>query len=200
MIAHLTGRILSKSTQAVVIETCGVGYEVNVPLSTFYDLPEPEEQVRLHVYTHVREDALQLFGFRSRTEKELFLMLISVSGIGPKLALNILSGIGPAELLEATARGDAARLQSIPGVGKKTADRIALELREKAAAALGDKVPEIVPGPGLHEQDVLDDALSALVNLGYPPRSAKKALERAGRDLPEVRLEALIKEALKVLA
>jgi Holliday junction DNA helicase RuvA len=120
MIAHLSGQLFKKSTQSVIIEAGGIGYEVFVPLSTFYALPETGERVNLNIFTHVREDALILFGFSTRLEKELFLMLISVSGIGPKLSVNILSGIGPQDLLKAMARGDAVRLQAIPGVGKKT--------------------------------------------------------------------------------
>ena len=126
MIVHLKGHLQRKTPHAVVVDNAGIGYEVIVPLSTFYALPEEAEKVSLHIYTHVREDAFVLFGFHRPLEKEIFMMLISVSGIGPKLAINILSGIGPEELLDAMAVGDAARMQSIPGVGKKTAERIAL--------------------------------------------------------------------------
>lgn len=200
MIAHLRGTLLRKSTQSVILETGGIGYEVHVPLSTFYALPEMGQEIELHIHTHVREDILALFGFRSILEKNLFLMLISVSGIGPKLAVNILSGIGPEEFLEAVARSDSLRLQSIPGVGRKTAERMVLELKEKAQKALADfKIPEAAPEAAADKR-MLEDALSALVNLGYQPRVAKAAVEKAGRKGKEQRLEELIREALRLLA
>lgn len=200
MIAHLNGHLFKKTTQSVIIEAGGIGYEVLVPLSTFYNLPEKDERVSLHVYTHVREDAFLLFGFYTILEKDLFLMLISVSGIGPKLSLNILSGIGPQDLLMAMARGDAARLQAIPGVGKKTAERIALELKDRASHALARQ--EVPPLPVYETEDkaLIDDALSALVNLGYPAKSAKRAIERAQSSVTEITLEGLIREALRMLA
>jgi Holliday junction DNA helicase RuvA len=200
MIAHLDGILIQKTTQSVILDNSGIGYEVFVPLSTFYALPDKDERVGLHIYTHVREDALTLFGFRTPIEKEIFLMLISVSGIGPKLAINILSGIGPDDLLEAMAHGDALRLQSIPGVGKKTAERIALELREKALGVRGDL--EAPPAKIVTDEDkrIFDDALSALLNLGYPPKSAKMAVEKALNLVKAVSLENLIKEALRLLA
>jgi Holliday junction DNA helicase RuvA len=200
MIAHLNGTLLQKSTQSVIIDNGGIGYEVFVPLSTFYALPDKDERVSLHIYTHVREDALVLFGFKTPLEKDIFLMLISVSGIGPKLAINILSGIGPDDLLEAMARGDALRLQSIPGVGRKMSERIALELRDKALRVRGDsEAPpaKIVTG---EERRVFDDALSALLNLGYPSKSAKLAVEKALSRVEDMSLENLIKEALRLLA
>ncbi|MBW1730505.1 MAG: Holliday junction branch migration protein RuvA [Deltaproteobacteria bacterium] len=199
MIAHITGQLFRKTTQSVIIEAGGIGYEVFVPLSTFYALPEQDETVSLHIYTHVREDALLLFGFSSRLEKELFLMLISVSGIGPKLAVNILSGIGPQELLDAMAKGDANRLQTIPGVGKKTAERIVLELKEKAIRLGGER--EEAQGPAAAVDDALcSDALSALVNLGYSAKAAKKAVDKARQTVNNNSLELLIKEALRVLS
>ena len=200
MIAHLNGVLRHKSTQSVIIDNAGIGYEVFVPLSTFYALPDRNEGVDLHIYTHVREDALILFGFKTLLEKDIFLMLISVSGIGPKLAINILSGIGPDDLLEAMAHGDALRLRSIPGVGKKMAERIALELREKALGVRGDL--EAPPAKIVTDEDkkVFDDALSALLNLGYPAKSAKRVVEKALNSAQDVNLENLIKEALKLLA
>ncbi len=200
MIAHLNGVLIQKSTQSVIIDNAGIGYEVFVPLSTFYALPDRNERVGLHIYTHVREDALILFGFNTLLEKDIFLMLISVSGIGPKLAINILSGIGPDDLLEAMAHGDALRLRSIPGVGKKMAERIALELREKALSVRGDL--EAPPAKIVTEEDkkVFDDALSALLNLGYPAKSAKRVVEKALNSAQDVSLENLIKEALRLLA
>lgn len=203
MIAHLRGTLIDKDPRAVVIENSGVGYEVVVPLSTFYDLPEEQEEVSLHIHTHVREDALTLFGFRTRMEKILFLLLVSVSGIGPRLAVNTLSGIGPEELLEAMAVGDAARLQAIPGVGKKTAERIALELKDRAISLKQEtahgKTPSSREGtPG--DATAFEEAVSALANLGYPARSARAAVERASSRIGKAPLEGLIKESLRVLS
>jgi holliday junction DNA helicase RuvA len=199
MIAFLSGVLLTKTPHRVVVDNSGIGYEVFVPLSTFYTLPDLQEKVSLHIYTHVREDAITLFGFRTPLEKQIFTLLISVSGIGPKLATNVLSGIGPAELLQAMARGDAARMQSIPGVGKKTSERIALELKEKALKLLGEG--ELLPAPLVPQEDkkLYEDALSALVNLGYPAKAAKDSVERARSHLKEPSLEAWIKEALRSL-
>jgi len=200
MIAHLSGQLFKKSTQSVIIEAGGIGYEVFVPLSTFYALPETGERVSLNIFTHVREDALILFGFSTRLEKELFLMLISVSGIGPKLSVNILSGIGPQELLKAMARGDAVRLQAIPGVGKKTAERIALELKDRATKILGREEIHLEPVTAAADKRLIDDSLSALLNLGYSRKSAGLAIEKAQSVIREMSIEGLIKEALKLLA
>lgn len=200
MIAHLTGPLLKKTTQSVIIEAGGIGYEVFVPLSTFYTLPEKDEQVSLNIYTHVREDALLLFGFQTRLEKDLFLMLISVSGIGPRLSVNILSGIGPQELLEAIASGDAIRLQAIPGVGKKTAERIALELKDRAYQLVDKEKISPLLAPEGEEKGLVDDALSALLNLGYAPKAAKAAIEKTRSQAREMTLEEIIREALKILA
>ena len=200
MIAHINGILLKKTTQSLIIDNDGIGYEIIAPLSTFYSLPEEDNRVSLHIYTHVREDAFMLFGFKTLLEKEIFRMLISVSGIGPKLAINILSGIGPDELLEAMASGDALRLQSIPGVGKKTAERIALELRDKAIEVRPDL--DVTPAQVKTGEDkkMVDDALSALLNLGYPARSARSAVQKALSVIKDVNLEGLIKEALRLLA
>lgn len=200
MIAHLSGRLFKKSTQSVIVEAGGIGYEAFVPLSTFYALPEKGENVNLHIFTHVREDALILFGFYTRLEKELFLMLTSVSGIGPRLSVNILSGIGPEELLKAMARGDAVRLQAIPGVGKKTAERIALELTDKASQILGREEIPFEPVAEATDKRLIDDTLSALLNLGYSRKSAGQAVKKAQSTISEMSLENLIKEALKILA
>jgi len=200
MIAHLNGTLLEKTTQSVIIDNGGIGYEVIVPLSTFYSIPEENENVSLHIYTYVREDALLLFGFLTTLEKEIFMMLKSVSGIGPKLAINILSGIGPHDLLEAMAHGDAVRLQSIPGVGKKTAERIALELSDKASRARDNLQMPFTQVIEREDKRVLDDAVSALLNLGYPVKSAKRGVEMALSSVKDINLENLIKEALKLLA
>ena len=198
MIAHINGNLLKKSPSTIVVENNGIGYEITVPLSTFYELPLENERVSLHIYTHVREDTLSLFGFKSIEEKEIFLKLISISGIGPKLAINILSGIGPKELEDAIIRGDIPRIKAIPGVGKKTAERIVLELR--------DRVKEDGKGRGGKElplsskaNQVFEDALSALINLGYSTKDAKRALNKAIENGVSQDLESLIKESLKVL-
>ncbi len=199
MIARLNGTLLRKTTRSLIIDNDGIGYEVIVPLSTFYAIPEEDERVSLHIYTYVREDALILFGFQTILEKDIFLMLISVSGIGPKLAINVLSGIGPDELLEAMTRGDALRLQSIPGVGKKMSERIALELKDKALGVRADL--QIPPPKAITDEHkaVFDDALSALLNLGYPAKSAKGAVEEALSIEKDISLEGVIKGALKLL-
>jgi Holliday junction DNA helicase RuvA len=200
MIAYLTGRVLNKAADSVIIETHGIGYEVIVPLSTFYSLPEKEENVSLHIYTHVREDALNLFGFSTKLEKDLFQMLISVSGIGPKLSISILSGIGPRELLRAISREDAHRLQAIPGVGKKTASRLALELKDRADRMLENE-SLVVPAGGVKgPENIIDDALSALLNLGYPARQAEKVVKEAQARFGCQDLADLIRQALKALA
>lgn len=200
MIARLTGMLLSKNPQWAVVDAGGVGYRVFIPLSTFYQLPDEMQKVSLHVYTHVREDMLQLFGFKTELEKETFMHLISVSGIGPKLALNILSGIGLEDLLGAIVAADPERIAAVPGVGKKTSQRITLELREKVTQISQDM--GVLPKERLEvtHKEVFDDALSALNNLGYPARSARKALEHVLRRDGDVDLETLLKEALRNLA
>jgi Holliday junction DNA helicase RuvA len=200
MIARLTGMLLSKNPQWAVVDAGGVGYRVFIPLSTFYQLPDEMQKVSLHVYTHVREDMLQLFGFKTELEKETFMHLISVSGIGPKLALNILSGIGLEDLLGAIVAADPERIAAVPGVGKKTSQRITLELREKVAQISQDM--GVLPKERLEvtHKEVFDDALSALNNLGYPAKSARKALEHVLRRDGDVDLETLLKEALRNLA
>jgi len=200
MIARLTGILLSKSPQSVIIDAAGVGYQAFVPLSTFYQLPDEMEKVSLHVYTHVREDTLQLFGFQTELEKKTFLLLISVSGIGPKLALNILSGIGFEDLLGAIVMADPERIAAVPGVGKKTSQRITLELRDKASLLSEDIDLRPKERIEIRHKEIFDDALSALSNLGYSSRDAKRALEHVLRTDEEVNLEALLKEALRRLA
>jgi len=200
MIAHLKGILFKKATQSIIIDVGGVGYEVSVPLSTFYSLPETDESVSLQIHTHVKDDSLTLFGFNTGLEKILFLMLVSVSGIGPKLAVNILSGMGPQDLLEAIAHGDAIRVQAIPGIGKKTAERIVLELKDRASKALGKIDISPMPLPQGEEKMAMDDALSALMNLGYSPKSAKVSIETAKSRVKEMTLESLIREALRILS
>jgi holliday junction DNA helicase RuvA len=200
MIAHIKGSLQTKSTNAIVIDNGGIGYEVITPLSTFYALPEEGQEVSLHVYTHVREDAFILFGFVTEMEKRLFKLLITVSGIGPKLAVNILSGIGPDELLAAISSGDVAILQSIPGIGKKTAERMALELKDKALKITGDVDLPLSVAATRTDKAMLNDAISALVNLGYPAKAANSTVDKACSTMKEVTLEGVIKEALRLLA
>ena len=198
MIAHLRGRIFEKHPNRLVLDINGVGYDVFVPLSTFYGLGEPGTETALRIHTHVREDALLLYGFATLLEQELFERLIGVSGIGPKVALAVLSGIEPLELIRAIERGDLARLTAIPGVGKKTSERIVLELKDRlpraqvAAVAAGVAPPE--------SSTVRDDVLSALVNLGYHRPLAEKAVESAIKALPDVGFERTLKQALRELA
>ena len=200
MIAYLSGLVFKKATDAVIIDANGIGYEVIVPLSTFYQLPDEAGRTGLHIYTHVREDTLALFGFHTKLEKSIFLMLIAVSGIGPKLAINILSGIGPQDLLDAIAHGDSIRLQAIPGVGKKTAERIALELKDRALKVLGQTEIPVRDISGKKENRLIDDALSALLNLGYSSKFTKPALDKARSGIQDMTLEGLIREALRLLA
>ncbi|MEE8300756.1 MAG: Holliday junction branch migration protein RuvA [Desulfatiglandales bacterium] len=200
MIAHLTGILFSKSPQSVIVDTAGVGYQIFIPLSTFYQLPDELEKVNLHVYTHVRQDMIQLFGFQTERERAVFSLLISVSGIGPKLALNILSGIGLDDLLSAIGRADSERIAAVPGVGKKTSQRITLELKEKASyLSEGIEAPPS-DRPQIKDKMIFDDALSALINLGYQSRFAKRAIENVLFKDNEIDLETLLKEALRSLA
>ena len=167
MISHLRGRLLEKQPNRVTIDVQGVGYDAHVPLSTFYGLPEPGNEISLRIYTHVREDALLLYGFSTRLELQLFERLISVSGIGPKLALAVLSGIEPNDLVTAIKQSDIARLTGIPGIGKKTAERIGLELKDKLAALVPAELPASAAGAAPTGESMRTDLLSALINLGY---------------------------------
>ena len=175
MIASLTGRLQRRSTDSVVVDVGGVGYLVAVPLTTLQSLPEPGEDVSLHIHTYLREDTVNLFGFATELEKDLFLVLTGVSGIGPKLALSVLSGLSVPDLVSAITMGDDGKLCSIPGVGKKTAGRICLELKDKVRRLL----PDIQPAPHAvppAEADAVEDAISALVNLGYRRPQAEDAV------------------------
>ena len=197
MIALLTGTIAHKAPDFVILDVHGVGYRVQIPFSTYYELPEPGNGACLHVYTHVKEDAIQLFGFRTLAEKELFQLLISVSGVGPRLATNILSNIGTDELSQALLRGDLARLAAIPGIGKKTAERLVLELREKVAKT-GITPPASVSTGTAPPPEISDDVTSALLNLGYKEAMVRKVLA----ELPAASgdtVETLLKQALKKL-
>jgi len=198
MIAHVRGHLIQKSPGAVIIEANGIGYRIHISLSTFYDLPDLEETIKIYTYTHVREDALQLYGFSSLLEKGIFQMLISVSGIGPKLGLNILSGIAPADLMRSLETGDVTRLMGIPGVGRKTAERLIFDLREKAHKIQADAA--LRPMDFRPRGDFFEDVVSALVNLGYKKSQAEKAVETVIQETPGVNLEKALKESLKILA
>lgn len=194
MIAHLRGRLLSKTPQTAVVEAAGVGYEVTISIPTFTTLPAEGNEVALLVYTHVREDALALFGFTTPTEKRLFEKLLSISGIGPKLAITVLSGLPPERLIAAIHSQDHATLTHIPGVGRKTAERIVLELKDK----LQDLAPTSIAGA---PTPVSEDVLSALVNLGYQRVAAQKGVEAAIARNPEAGkdFEALFRAAMAAM-
>ena len=199
MIAHLRGRLLEKHPNRVIVDVQGVGYEALVPLSTFYEMPEPGQEIALRIHTHVREDALLLYGFATRLELQLFERLIGVSQIGPKLALAVLSGIEPDALVAAVKQNDVARLTAIPGVGKKTAERIGLELKDKMAAFLPAEGP--ASSQGASAGDALrTDVLSALINLGYHRPLAEKAVDAAVKSGNTSSFEQALKLALRELA
>jgi Holliday junction DNA helicase RuvA len=205
MIAHLSGTLLSKQATSVIVDVSGVGYEVTIPLSTFYDLEDPGSTVQLRIYTHVREDALQLYGFKTARERELFLKIISVTGIGPKLGITLLSGMSADEMIASIRTNNLARLTLIPGVGKKTAERLIMELREKVAdlssaqleEELGAK-PEV--SAEATEDTVRADALSALLNLGYQRSGAEKAIDAALSEGGDITVESVLRGSLKKLA
>ena len=189
MIARLRGKLAEKEPARVVIDVNGVGYEVAIPLSTFTAMPGPGGEVTLDIHTYVREDALALYGFSSKTERRVFERLIGISGIGPRLAITILSGGTVDGLVTAIRRGDLARLTAIPGVGKKTAERIVVELKDK----LQDLTTE-APKPGVEV-----DVLSALENLGYPAAIAEAAVRRAAEDETDAEFDVLFKRTLQIL-
>ncbi len=194
MIARLTGKLTTKHPGEIILDVGGIGYQVFIPLSTFYELPERGDPLSLQIYTAVRENAIELYGFLTLQEKELFKLLLNVSKIGPKLAQNILSGISSEELTTAIITGDILKLNAIPGIGKKTAERLILELKDKIPAAAAEQETTVLPG------ELLDDALSALLNLGYKrnavERVVKRAINEVGRD---GELEEIIRVSLKYL-
>lgn len=199
MIAALEGRLTEKHPSRIVVDVQGVGYEVHVPLSTFYELGEPGSDVSLRIHTHVREETLALFGFASTLELQLFERLISVNGIGPRLALTALSGIEPPELVRSVQQGDVARLTGIPGVGKKTAERMVVELRDNLPnIASADTVPaSLIKGEA---DDLRGDVISALLNLGYHRQLAEKAIKTALKGSDDLVFEDLLRQALRELA
>jgi len=202
LIAFLSGKLISKQPNSVVIDVNGVGYEVNIPLSTFYELGELDSNIALRVHTHVREDALLLYGFRTSVEKDLFLKLTSVTGIGPKLALTALSGMPAQELVAAIRNNDLARLTAIPGVGRKTAERLIIELRDKMAKMMlsGTEAEPATPRVVTAEDALKDDITSALVNLGWQKNVAEKAVAATlSEDSGNRSFEFLLKQSLKRL-
>jgi len=203
LIAQLSGKLVQKQPNVIIIDVGGVGYDVTIPVSTFYELGEPGSDVSLKIHTHVREDALQLFGFWTAREKDIFLKLTSVSGVGPKLAITMLSGMSAPELIDAISNNDLARLTSIPGVGKKTAERVVVELREKMAAiSLETRGAEQVASPetATHEGEVRVDTISALMALGYPKAIAERCVQFALREEGERTIEAVLRRALRRLS
>jgi Holliday junction DNA helicase RuvA len=204
MISHLSGTLLAKHATSVIVDVGGVGYEVTIPVTTFYDLGEPNSPVRLNVYTHVREDALQLFGFRTLRERELFILLISVSGIGPKSGVAMLSGMNADEIVMAIRTNNYARLTSIPGVGRKTAERLVIELRDKMAAlsspALEQELASGASGAAQSEDALREDTLAALTQLGFPKPAAEKAITSAMHEGGELSVETLLRRSLRQLS
>ena len=183
----------------MIVDVGGVGYEVMIPLSTFYEMGEIGADVQLRIYTSVREDAIQLFGFRTTRERELYLKLISVQGIGPKSGITMLSGMSGDEIISAIRTDDLARLVSIPGIGRKTAERLVIELRDKVGELSDGSAPR-TSASQVPADTVFDDALSALVNLGYQKNAAEKALQQAVKDGAEMSVQKLLRAALQTLA
>ncbi len=201
MIARINGTLIYKSVNHVIVDAHGIGYRIFIPLTTFYELPETNRSVTLNIHTYVKQDAISLFGFNTDKEKDIFQLMISVTGIGPRLAMNILSGISAEELIRAVSKGNLNRLVSIPGVGKKMAGRMILELKDKVIKiSPEDEISRIDDGMDENEQ-VREDALSALINLGYKSNKAGSTLDKIISDLPEpVTLDVLLKTSLKILA
>jgi holliday junction DNA helicase RuvA len=206
MIAHLSGTLLFKQATSVIVDVGGVGYELAIPLSTFYDLGELGEPVQLRVYTHVREDALQLYGFKTARERELFLQLISVNGVGPGLAIKLLSGMNADEMIASIRTNNLVRLVAIPGVGRKTAERLVVDLRDKIAALSSPALEEefaakaAVEGAPTTTEAMRNDAMSALANLGYQKAAVEKAVKNAVDEGGELSVEVILRRSLRSLA
>jgi Holliday junction DNA helicase RuvA len=206
MIAHLSGTLLSKQATSAIVDVAGVGYEVAIPLSTFYELGEPGATVQLRVYTHVREDAIQLFGFKTARERELFLHLISVNGVGPGLAIKLLSGMSADEMIASIRTNNLIRLVAIPGVGRKTAERLVVDLREKMAALSSPALEEEFAAqagsaqPATTEDGMRNDAMSAMANLGYQKSAAEKAVKAAIDEGGDLSVELILRRSLRSLA
>jgi Holliday junction DNA helicase RuvA len=202
MIAYLKGKLFAKQANSVIVETGGVGYEVIIPLSTFYELGDVGSEVELRIYTHVREDTLQLFGFKTERERELYLKLISVQGIGAKSGVAMLSGMSADEIVTAIRTDNVVRLTAIPGVGKKTAERLVIELRDKMQDLLSgaEKEASSAGQTGAPLDDTYEDALSALLNLGYNRAAADKALKQTVQEGTEMSVQKLLRRSLQLLA
>lgn len=202
MIAFLSGKLLEKQANSVIVDVGGVGYEVTIPLSTFYELGEVGSDVQLRIFTHVREDALQLFGFITARERDIYLKLISVQGIGAKSGIAMLSGMSADEIVAAIRTDNVARLTSIPGVGRKTAERMVIELRDKVGELAAGVPAEVsmAAGAAVGGDGVFDDALSALVNLGYQKNAAEKALQQVMKEGTDLNVQKLLRQALQRLA
>jgi len=198
VIASLRGRLARKAPGEIVIDVGGVGYRVTIPLTTFYRLGDEGDSLELEIHTHVREDTLALFGFGTRLERRLFERLVAVSGVGPRLAVAILSGMPPEELVPALRARDVARLVSIPGVGRKTAERLVLELHEKVLDLTADAGGP--PGAAVPPAGETEGAVSALINLGYPERDARRAVREAAPGPGAAPLEEILREALRRLS
>lgn len=201
MIALICGKIAYRGISSIVVDVSGVGYRVFIPISTFYELPEAGETVTLHVHTSVKQDAINLFGFYTVQERDLFQLMISVSGIGPKIAMNIISGIAVRDLLQAISRGDLGKLVGIPGVGKKMAERLVLELREKVIKKMSAEQIPVTDDRQQAGERIKEDVLSALINLGYKNNVAKDAVDKVIQASKEdLTLDELLKKTLKILA
>ena len=201
MIAFLTGKLLEKHANTAIVDVGGVGYEVSIPLSTFYELGEVGSDVALRIYTHVREDAIQLFGFKTTRERDLYLRLVSVQGIGPKLGITILSGMSSDEIILAIRTDGLAKLTAIPGIGRKTAERLVIELRDKIGELSGGgTTSEPSKESGLPLDSVFEDSLSALLNLGYQRPAAEKAVKQAAAEGTEMSVQKLLRRSLQILA
>jgi len=206
MIAHLSGTLLSKQPTTAIIDVGGVGYEVAIPLSTFYEIGENGSPAQLRVYTHVSQDAIRLFGFKTARERELFLQLISVNGVGPGLAIKLLSGMNADEMIAAIRTNNLVRLVAIPGVGRKTAERLVVDLRDKVAALTSPALEEefaakaAAAGVASSPDSMRDDAMSALANLGYQRAAAEKATKNAIDEGGELSVEVILRRSLRSLA
>ncbi|HEY8410622.1 MAG TPA: Holliday junction branch migration protein RuvA [Pyrinomonadaceae bacterium] len=205
MIAHLSGRLLAKEATSVVVDVAGVGYEVSIPFSTFYEVGDVGSNVELRIYTHVKEDALQLYGFKTLLERQLFINLLSVSGVGPKIGIALLSGMSADELVTSIKNNNLARLTAVPGVGRKTAERLVVDLREKMTTLAASQVQQ---EPGARpdtatvasDDDVRSQALSGLLNLGYQRSAAEKAIDSALNEDGEITVESVLRHGLRKLA
>jgi len=201
MIARISGTLICKNVTHVAVDAHGIGYRVFVPLTTFYELPDVGQHVNLNIHTHVKQDSINLFGFYTNEERDVFQLMISVTGIGPKLALNILSGISARELIRAVSHGNLSRLVNIPGVGKKMAQRLVIELRDKVMKLTSDEVVGEPGGKMTADELMKEDVMSALINLGYKSHNVRDILDRVFNESKEVlTLDVLLKKTLKILA